>query len=71
MPNYNKSRVAAAVLAFFFGGFGVHKFYMGKPQQGILYALFFWTMIPAFIALVESITYIAMDDKTWHDQYGV
>ena len=30
-----KSRIAAALLAFFLGGFGVHKFYLGKIGQGI------------------------------------
>ncbi|RWS84834.1 hypothetical protein DN462_24860 [Citrobacter freundii] len=32
-----KSRIAAALLAFFLGGFGVHKFYLGKIGQGFLY----------------------------------
>jgi ribosomal protein L37E len=31
-----KSRIAAALLAFFLGGFGAHKFYLGKIGQGFL-----------------------------------
>ncbi|MEA1568161.1 NINE protein, partial [Salmonella enterica] len=38
-----KSRIAAALLAFFLGGFGVHKFYLGKIGQGFLYLIFCWT----------------------------
>ncbi|MDB5047782.1 MAG: geopilin domain rane protein [Fibrobacteres bacterium] len=41
------------LLTFFFGGLGVHKFYLGKIWQGIFYLLFCWTMVPSFIAFVE------------------
>ena len=46
----SRSRIAAALFALFLGGIGVHKFYLGQVGQGILYLLFFWTFIPAFIA---------------------
>ena len=29
----------AYLLWFFFGWFGIHKFYLGKPFMGVLYAL--------------------------------
>lgn len=32
-----KSRITAAILAIFFGGVGVHKFYLKKPTHGIMY----------------------------------
>ena len=32
-----KSRLAAALLAFFLGGLGIHRFYVGKVGTGILY----------------------------------
>ena len=32
-----KSRIAALLLCFFFGVFGVHRFYVGKAGTGILY----------------------------------
>lgn len=41
------------LLAFFLGGFGIHKFYVGKIGAGIGYILFSWTFIPAFIAFIE------------------
>ena len=36
MANSNKSKVVAAVLCFFFGGLGVHRFYVGKVGTGVL-----------------------------------
>lgn len=65
-----KSRVTAAVLAFFLGGFGIHKFYLGKTAQGVLYLLFCWTFIPAIIAFIEFIIYLTMSDETFEEKYG-
>src|SRR5208283_3486523 len=50
-----KSRSIAILLAIFLGGFGIHKFYLNKPGQGVLYLLFCWTFIPAIAGLIEAI----------------
>ena len=50
-----KSKVAAALLAFFIGGFGVHMFYVGRTKAGVLYLIFCWTYIPALLALIDFI----------------
>jgi TM2 domain. len=34
-----KSKVAAALLCFFLGALGIHRFYVGKVGTGILYLL--------------------------------
>ena len=65
-----KSRVAAALLAFFLGGIGAHKFYLGRVAQGILYLLFCWTLIPAVIAFVEFIIYLCTSDEDFAAKYG-
>lgn len=65
-----KSRLAAALLAFFLGGFGIHKFYLGRPIWGILYLLFCWTFIPAVIAFLECIVYLCMSDRAFAAKYG-
>jgi TM2 domain-containing membrane protein YozV len=65
-----KSRTTTWVLAFFFGGFGVHKFYLGKVGQGLLYLFFFWTLIPGLVAFIEFIMIASMSDKEFDRKYN-
>ncbi|MCL2178078.1 MAG: TM2 domain-containing protein [Cystobacterineae bacterium] len=67
---WHKEPVSAALLAFFLGGFGIHKFYLGRPFQGILCLLFFWTLIPGIIAFIEFIVYLCMSDESFAAKYG-
>ena len=57
MPANKKvvNKLAYVLLALFLGGFGIHNFYAGKTGQGILFLLFFWTTIPAFVAFIQAI----------------
>ncbi len=64
-----KSKITAAVLAFFLGGFGIHRFYLGQ-WWGVVYLLLFWTMIPGFVAFVEFIVFLACNQKGWDDKYN-
>lgn len=43
------------ILTFCLGGFGIHKFYVGRVGMGILYLLFIWTFIPFLVAGIEFI----------------
>lgn len=72
-PAYNNhgnkravNKVGYALFAFFLGGLGIHKFYSGKPVQGVFYLLFSWTWIPSIIAFIEGI--IALTKES--DAYG-
>ena len=53
MNTVRKNGTVGVLLALFLGGFGGHRFYMGQIVSGVIYALFFWTFIPAIIAFVE------------------
>lgn len=66
----DKTKVAAALFAFFLGGFGAHRFYLGHVGLGILYLLFFWTFIPAIVAFFEFIYFLAMSDETFDEKYN-
>jgi len=70
MAQGEKNKVVAALLAFFLGGIGVHKFYLGQTGMGIAYLLFCWTGIPALIALIEGILYLVKSDDEFAALYG-
>jgi len=68
----------AALLAFFFGGLGIHKFYLGYKKQGIIMLLTFLfgfillgipTMIISIIAFVEFIIYIIKPEDEFDQTY--
>lgn len=65
-----KSKTTAAILAFFLGGIGVHRFYLGQTGRGILYLLFCWTFIPAVIAFVDFIIFLTMSDDAFNQKYN-
>ncbi len=68
-PN-GKSKIAAALFAFFLGGFGFHKFYLGRIGWGIIYLLFCWTFIPVIIGFIEAILFLVMSDEDFNHKYG-
>lgn len=65
-----KSRIAAALLAFFLGGIGIHKFYLGQIFWGFIYLIFCWTFIPSLVAFVEFIIYLCMSDQSFDEKYN-
>lgn len=49
------SLVIYVLLALFLGSIGMHDFYMGKTAKGMTKLIFFWTGIPAIIAVFNAI----------------
>lgn len=64
------SKIAAALFAFFLGGFGVHKFYLGQVGWGVAYLLFCWTGLPFVASVVDGIVYLVMSDEAFARRYG-
>ena len=65
----NKSKITAGVLALFFGGLGIHRFYLGQ-WWGIFYILFCWTFIPAIVSGIEGIVFLCSSDESFDRKYN-
>jgi TM2 domain-containing membrane protein YozV len=73
-----KNKVVAALLAFFLGAFGAHKFYLGKNTAGIIMLLscligwillFIPPLIMSVIAFIEFIIYLVSSDEDFERNY--
>lgn len=64
-----KNRGIAIVLALFLGGFGVHKFYVGRIGQGFLYLVFCWTFVPSIIGIFEAIRWAVIGEDKFQKLY--
>lgn len=65
-----KSQLAAGLLAIFFGGIGLHHFYMGRAAVGFLFILFCWTGIPAIIGFFEGVIFLTEDSERWARRFA-
>jgi hypothetical protein len=65
-----KSRVVAAILAILLGTFGIHKFYLGKPFQGLIYLVLCWTGLPLLVGIVEGVIYLMATDEEFEKKYA-
>lgn len=65
-----KNKTTAAVLAFFLGAIGGHRFYLGQIGLGIVYLIFCWTFIPAFIAFIDFIAFLVMSEESFNMKYN-
>lgn len=73
----SKSKVTAALLAFFLGELGIHEFYLGKNGAGLAFLLIFcltcWMVWPvvilAIICTIQAIVYLCMSDQAFAEKY--
>nr|WP_315248308.1 NINE protein [uncultured Flavobacterium sp.] len=65
-----KSKITATVLTLFFGGIGIHKFYLGQSVQGILYLIFCWTFIPSILAFFQFFGLLLMSEHSFNIKYN-
>ena len=65
-----KDKTVAVVLAFFVGGFGIHKFYLGNNLAGVLYLLFSGTLIPFVLGFFDFLGLLMMSEPVFQAQYN-
>jgi TM2 domain-containing membrane protein YozV len=73
----DKNKLVAALLAFLFGWFGIHKFYLGRTGAGITMLLCstigFILILPPFImgliAFIEFIIYLVIPEEEFERRY--
>ncbi|MCX6785914.1 MAG: TM2 domain-containing protein [Candidatus Komeilibacteria bacterium] len=65
-----KKKGISVFLALLLGGLGIHKFYLGRPGQGILYLIFCWTFVPAIVSLIEGVRYAFMSKEKFNKAYN-
>lgn len=63
-----KDKNLAAILAFFGGMFGLHRFYLGQIGLGVFYCIIF--PIAAMIGVLDAIIFLAMSEESFDDKYN-
>ena len=66
------SRITAGVLGVFCGGFGIHRFYMGHRDAGIVYLVIGFatgTSVSAIAGLIDGILYLTSTDDEFVGKY--
>jgi TM2 domain-containing membrane protein YozV len=73
-----KNKYIAALLSFFLGSWGIHKFYLGKNTAGIIMLLcgtigWIFLAIPPLIiwmiSFIETIIYLVKTDQSFYEDY--
>jgi TM2 domain-containing membrane protein YozV len=66
----SEKKIPAAILAILLGGLGIHKFYLGNTNAGIIQILLTLCFgIGHIIGVVEGIIYLTMSDAQFDQTY--
>ncbi len=67
------SRLVHAILAFFFGVFGVHKFAQGNASAGVIRLVLIFTCIGFYVNIIigwiEAVVYLTRSDENYYQVY--
>jgi TM2 domain-containing membrane protein YozV len=70
----DRNKLVAALLAFFLGSIGIHRFYLGRIGTGILMLVLTCTVIGLIVtvpwAFIDMIRYLVMSDREFAARYA-
>ena len=67
-----KNRTTAALLALFGGAFGVHKFYLNRPGQGVFFIIAFMVFyrMSIILGVIDAVRLFMMSDEDFDREYN-
>ncbi|HEX8307354.1 MAG TPA: TM2 domain-containing protein [Allosphingosinicella sp.] len=72
-PDLDRNRFIAALIAFFIGWLGIHRFYLGRTGSGIAMLLLSCTVIGLLVtmpwAFIDMIRFLVMSDREFAERY--
>lgn len=63
-----KDKNVAAILAFFVGWLGIHRFYLGQIGLGIVYVVFM--PLGFLLSMIDFVAFLAMDKEVFNVKYN-
>ncbi|MDT9600025.1 TM2 domain-containing protein [Sphingosinicella rhizophila] len=70
----DRNKYIAALLAFFLGVFGLHRFYLGRTASGIVMLVLTFTIIGVLLSwpwsMIDMVRYLGMSNREFDDRYG-
>lgn len=73
-PTNDRNRIVAALIAFFIGPLGIHRFYLGRKGSGITMLVLSMTVIGLIAtvpwAFIDMIRYLVMSDEEFAARYA-
>ena len=70
----DRNKYVAALLAFFLGMLGIHRFYLGRTGSGIVMLVLSFTVVGLMIsapwALIDTVRYLLMSDREFAARYA-
>lgn len=70
----DRNKYIAALIAFFIGWLGIHRFYLGRTGSGIAMVILSCTIVGLFLTLpwafIDMIRYLMMSDREFAERYA-
>ncbi len=68
-PAGAEKKVPAGILAILLGSLGIHKFYLGYTEEGVIQLILGSIFIGGLIGLIEGIIYLTKSDEDFAATY--